>query len=103
MRWYEQNPELSELLNFIETLDIEDRNTVAHHLLQILISECGVNLDNEISGIADRDYSYNRWYDDIFDLSTAMEFMKQLPENKQEYALKRFLSEIVMSYVKKEI
>ena len=103
MRWYEQNPELSEILNFVESLNEAERNSVSQSLLHILITECSINLDSEISDIADKKYSYNRWYDDIYDLSSAMEFLKGLPQNKQQYVVKRFLSEVLMSYVKKEL
>ena len=102
-RWYEKNPELSELINFVQTLDEDDRVTVAQHLLQILVYECGIDLDVEFSKISLKNYSYNRWYDEIFDLSSALELLKNLPENKQEYVVKRFFSEIIMSYAKKEL
>ncbi|MBR1943757.1 hypothetical protein IJ843_08495 [bacterium] len=102
-RWYEKNPELSELIAFVQTLDEDDRVTVAQHLLQILVNECGIDLDVEFSKISLKNYSYNRWYDEIFDLSSALELLKNLPENKQEYVIKRFLSEIIMSYAKKEL
>ena len=65
MRWYEDNTELTELLNFIQTLSDEDKFTVANHLLQILVNECGVDLDNEISNITGKIYSYSRWYDAV--------------------------------------
>ena len=103
MRWYESNLELKELLNFIQTLDDDDKATVANHLLQILVNECGINLDKEISEISKKSYSYARWYDQLFDLSTAMEFLKNLPTNQQDFVVKRFMSEIIMSYLKEEI
>ncbi len=103
MRWYEQNSELNELLNFIETIENDNKTTVAHHLLQILINECDINLDNEINKLSKNNYSYNRWYDDVADLSTSLELLKQLPSGKQEYVVKRLLSEIIMSYTKKEL
>ncbi len=103
MRWYENNIELNELLNFIQTLDYEDRVTLAGHLLLILVNESDLDLDSEINEIANKNYSYKRWYDEIVDLSSAMEFLKKLPESKQNYVVNRFMSEIVMSYVKKEI
>lgn len=103
MRWYEQNHELSEMLNFVESLNDEEKSVAAKSLLNILITECGINLDLEISDIASKNYSYKRWYDDIYDLSSAMEFLKSLPEHKQQYVIKRLLSEVVMSYVKKEL
>lgn len=102
MRWYENNLNLTEILSFIENLSEDDRITVAKHLLQIVIMECNIDLDSEISKISKNDYSYNRWYDNIFDLSSAMEFMKNLPKNKQDYVAKRFVDEIYMSYLKKE-
>ncbi|MBR2525037.1 hypothetical protein IKE67_01085 [bacterium] len=103
MRWYENNLELSELLSFIETLEYDDKVTVANHLLQILICECGIDLDKEISEISGKNYSYSRWYDNFADLSTSMEFLKNLPKSKQDYAVKRFMSEIIMSYLTKEL
>lgn len=103
MRWYEKNPELSELLNFVMSLNAKDKDYLSKHLLHIVINECNVNLDNEISKISNNNYSYQRWYDEVFDLSTAMEILKNLPKNKQDYVVKRFLSEIIMSYAKKEL
>lgn len=103
MRWYEQNIELSEVLNFIQSLSDDDKLTVAKYLLQIVINECNIDFDKEISKSADVDYSYNRWYDEILDLSSAMEFLKNLPKNKQDYVVNRFISDIVIAYAKKEI
>ena len=84
-------------------LDDEDKDYLSKHLLHIVINECDVDLDSEISKIYNKNYSYKRWYDEVFDLSTAMEILKNLPENKQDYVVKRFLSEIIMSYAKKEL
>ncbi len=103
MRWYEKNPELSEILNFIQTLDSEDRDVIAKHLLQIVVNECNIDLDEEISQISEKKYAYKRWYDGNMDLSTSLEFMKNLSKFQQDYVVKRFLSEIIMSYAKKEI
>lgn len=102
-RWYEQNPDLNEVVNFIQSLDFDDRVVVAKYLLQILISECNINIDEELSKISTHDYSYNRWYDDNFDLSTAFELLKNLSKVEQDFVVSRFLSEIVMSFVKKEL
>lgn len=102
-RWYEQNPDLNEVVNFIQSLDFDDRVVVAKYLLQILISECNINIDEELSKISTHDYSYNRWYDDNFDLSTAFELLKKLSKVEQDFVVSRFLSEIVMSFVKKEL
>lgn len=103
MRWYEDNLELTELLDFIQTLDGDDKIVLANHFLQILVNEGDVDLDKEISELSDKSYSYSRWYDNIVDLSTSMEFLKNLPKNKQDFIVKRFVSDIIMSYLKEEI
>lgn len=102
-RWYEKNPDLNEVVNFIQSIDYEDRVVVAQHLLQILVNECHIDLDEELSRISKNNYSYNRWYDQNGDLSTAFELMKNLPTDLQDYVVNRFLTEIVLLFVKKEI
>ena len=102
-RWYEKNPDLTELINFIQSLDVEKQNIIAQHLLQILINECGIDLDKEISAISTKNYSYNRWYDKNYDISTALELLKNLSEVKQQFVVKRIVTEIIMSYTKEEI
>ena len=101
-RWYEQDIELNEVVNFIQTLDEEDRFVVAHHLLQIIINECDINIDEELSKFANKDYSFKRWYDKNRDLFSAFELLKDLPKKSQVYVVKRFLTSIIMSFAKKE-
>lgn len=103
MRWYEENSKLTELLNFVKTLDKEDCETVANHLLQILITECNVNLDKELSNAFNSEHPYKRWYDRNLDLSASMEILKNIPKEEQDYVVERFLSEIILSYAKKEL
>lgn len=101
-RWYENNPDLTELLNFIQSLDVESQNIISQHLLQILVNECGIDLDKEISKFSTNNYSYNRWYDKNINTSTALELLKNLPEVKQKFVIKRIITEIIMSYTKEE-
>ncbi len=103
MRWYENNNELSELLNFVESLNEDDKIVISQHLLQIVVNECNINIDNELSKFSRNDYSYQRWYDEVLDLSTSLEILKNLPDAQKDYVVKRFLSEIVMSYAKEEL
>lgn len=102
-RWYEKNPDLNEAVVFIQSLNDEDKSVVAYHLLQILVNECDINIDEQFSKFSNNNYSYRRWYDENRELSTAFELLKDLSEEKQEYVINRFLSEIVMSFVKKEL
>lgn len=102
-RWYEKNPNLAELINFIQSLTDEEKEIVGQHLLQILINECNIDLDKEFSEISTNDYSYNRWYDKNYDISSALELLKNLPEIKQQFVVKRIITEVIMSYAKKEI
>ncbi len=103
MRWYENNNELSELLNFVESLNEDDKIVISQHLLQIIVNECNINIDKELSKFSCNEYSYQRWYDDVLDLSTSLEILKNLPDAQKDYVVKRFLSEIVMSYAKEEL
>lgn len=102
-RWYEQSPNLNEAIDFIQSLDNDKRDFVVQHLLQILVNECNIDLDKEFSKFSGNNYSYKRWYDENFELSDALELLKNLPENKQNFVVDRFLSEVVMSFVKKEL
>lgn len=102
-RWYENNTDLNEVIIFIQSLDEDDRVVVAQHLLQILVNECEIDIDEELSKFSKNNYTYQRWYDECFDLSTAFELLKNLSKEKQEYVAGRFLTEIVMSFAKREL
>lgn len=102
-RWYEHYPEVVELMAFIQSLEPEKQVFISQQLLQILINECGLNLDKELTRISKNDYTYERWYDQDYGLSASFELMKKLPEAKRNFVVRRLLSEIVMGFAKKEI
>lgn len=102
-RWYEGHPEVTELMAFIQTLEREKQVFISQQLLQILINECGMNLDHELTRISQNKYTYKRWYDKDYGLSASFELMKDLPDIKRNFVIRRLLSEIVMGFAKKEI
>ena len=102
-RWYEKNPDLLELVTFMENLESEEQNFVANHILQILVNECGINLDEELSKFSKNNYSYKRWYDEDVCVSNMFELLKSLSDEMQNYVVKRALVEIIMAYAKKEL
>ena len=102
-RWYERYPEVVELMAFIQSLEPDKQVFISQQLLQILINECNMNLDRELTRISKNNYTYERWYDKDYGLSASFELMKDLPDIKRNFVIRRLLSEIVMGFAKKEI
>ena len=102
-RWYEENYDLAEVIEFIQSLSDKDKAIIGQHLIQILINEGNIDLDSEFSKTSGKNYSYSRWYDKNFDISSALELLKTLPDIKQQFIVKRIITEIIMSYAKKEL
>ena len=102
-RWYESHPEILELMAFIRTLEREKQVFISQQLSQILINECEMNLDHELTRISKNKYTYRRWYDKDYGLSASFELLKDLPDIKRNFVIRRLLSEIVMGFAKKEI
>lgn len=102
-RWYEKYPEIKELIAFIRTLEREQQIFITQQMLQILINECDMDLDSELTRISKNNYTYKRWYDEDYGLSSAFELLKDLPDIKRNFVIRRILSEIVMGFAKKEI
>ena len=102
-RWYEKHPEIKELMAFIRTLEREQQIFITQQMLQILINECDMDLDSELTRISRNNYTYKRWYDADYGLSASFELLKDLPDIKRNFVVRRVLAEIVMGFAKKEI
>lgn len=102
-RWYEAHPEIKELMAFIRTLEREKQIFITQQMIQILINECEIDLDSELTRISRNTYTYKRWYDKDYGLSASFELLKDLPDVKRNFVVRRLLSEIIMGFAKKEI
>ena len=86
-RWYENHPEIKELMSFIRTLEREKQIFITQQMLQILINECDMDLDSELTRISKNNYTYKRWYDKDPILKEALELLRLSPdETKSEAA-----------------
>ncbi|MGN1124673.1 MAG: hypothetical protein ACI4SM_00665 [Candidatus Gastranaerophilaceae bacterium] len=101
-RWYEKISDINDLVLFVEKLSPENQDEVAQHFFQILIYECGIDLDKEFSKFSENDYSYKRWYDNNYQISSALELLKHLPEDVQNFVVNRVLTDVVISFSKKD-
>lgn len=100
-RWYDKNPELNNLISYLEEQNDDVRNAFAQHLLQILIYEFNFKLDEQISQMSKPcDYTYNRWYDDNVELFTILEFIKTLSYDEQNYLVDSVVSHVLIENMK---
>jgi len=100
VRWYDKNPNLKDIFEFIEGLDESIQAQIAQDILQILISEFGANFDERINEITKNcTHDCNRWYDANIDLFTSFEIIKELPPHLQEEMVKKIVDSILFLYV----
>ena len=83
-RWYENHPEIKELMSFIRTLEREKQIFITQQMLQILINECDMDLDSELTRISNINYTYKRWYDKDRELADAFQYLKIMPFELQK-------------------
>lgn len=95
VRWYDKNPNLSEVFEFVQKLDVSIQAKIAQDIIQMLINDFGLNLDEEINRIS-KNYNYEckRWYDNNIDLFSSFEIIKNLPENYKNEIVKRIVEAI---------
>lgn len=94
IRWYDKNPDLNQVFEFLQKLDDATQDKIAKDIIQILINDFELNLDEEINNIS-KNYNYvcKRWYDNNIDLFSAFEIIKNFPDKlKSEVARKIFES-----------
>lgn len=100
LRWYDKNPDLKELFEFIRGLDKNYQGKIATEILQILLCDFNLDLDEKINTIA-REYKYDckRWYDENMDLFTSFEIIKSLSEGLQNEIINRIVKTILFIYL----
>ncbi len=96
VRWYDKDPDLSNLMTFLESLNEDVREEVAQDLIQIIMSELNTNKDGEISLLADNKIiEYKRWYDKNISLHSAIEIIKNLGTKERKEIISLIMESIV--------
>jgi len=103
IRWYDKNPDLKEVFEFIQGLDSPVQKEIAKDIIQILMNDFKLNLDTQINEIC-KNYNYDckRWYDENIDLFTSFEIIKSLPQETQGKVIKQIINSFLLMYLKKE-
>lgn len=100
VRWYDKNPDLKDVFDFIEELDESVQNKVAQDIFQILINDFRLDLDEKINTIS-KNYNYEckRWYDGNIDLYSSFEIIKSFSPQMQEQIIKKIIESILYIYI----
>lgn len=100
VRWYDKNPDLKDVFEFIEGLDSSVRAKVAQDILQSLMSDFGLDLDEQINTIS-KNYNFecNRWYDNNIDLFTSFEIIKSFSPELQQKIIEKIVTSILFIYL----
>lgn len=104
VRWYDKNPDLKEVFEFMEGLDSSIQKKIAQDILQSLMSDFELNLDEKINTIT-KNYNYNcnRWYDNNIDLFTSFEIIKSLSPQLQQQVIEKIITSILFIYLVEEV
>lgn len=101
VRWYDKNPELKEVFEFIQSLDKEHQKTIASDIIQILASDFGLDMDEKINTIVKQyDFDCQRWYDEDINLFSSFEIIKGLSKEMQTKVVKKIIETILFIYYK---
>lgn len=101
IRWYDKNPNLKDIFEFLEGLDKKRQKIIAQDVIQILMNDFGLNLDSEINKISENYiYDCKRWYDKDIDLFSSFEIIKSFPQKKQNEIAKKIVETILFIYLK---
>lgn len=103
IRWYDKNPDLKDIFEFIEGLDESIQKKIANDIVQILLNDFGLDLDEKINNIS-KNYTYEckRWYDNNIDLFTSFDIIKDLSEELQNEIAKKIVESILFVYLESE-
>lgn len=95
IRWYDQNPNLSEVFEIIQKLDTSVQSGVAQDIIQMLVSDFGLDLDKELNRIG-KNYNYEckRWYDHNIDLFSSFEIIKNFSDELKNETVNKMLASI---------
>ncbi len=99
IRWYDKNPNLKDVFEFIETLEKPKQDNIAQDILQILMNDFKLNLDEKINKI-NQDYNFEtqRWYDKNIDLFTSFAIIKDFPQEVQNQIVQKIITSLLLTY-----
>ena len=104
VRWYDKNPKLKELMEFIENLDQQRQAQIARDILCSLMCDYGLDLDDKINEIYEQyNYKCNRWYDQNPDLFTSVAIIREFPQDLQDEVVDNTIKTIVEIYIEEGI
>ena len=100
VRWYDKNPELKEVFEFIQGLDDSAQDAIAQDILQILMNDFTLDLDREINQICENyNYQCKRWYDKNIDMFTSFEIIKNLPDEMKKQVMNKIIETALLMYL----
>jgi hypothetical protein len=99
IRWYDKNPLMKDVFEFIQKLDFTNQSEIAKDILQILVKDLDINLDDSLNKISENyNYTCKRWYDNNIDLYSSFEVLKQLSAEQQKYVMNRVIESALLMY-----
>lgn len=99
IRWYDKNPLLKEVFEFIQKLDTHAQIEIAKDILQILMSDSNIDIDKALNEInQERPKNCNRWYDSNIDLHSSFAILKKLPDGYRKIILDRIIESALLMY-----
>jgi len=103
VRWYDKNPNLKDVFDFLEGLELTAQRKVAKDILLILLNDFHLDLDEGINKVS-KNYNYDckRWYDYNIDLFTSFEIIKTLSKTQQNQLIEKIVSSLIQSILKGE-
>lgn len=103
IRWYDKNPILKDVFEFIQKLNDETQKEIAKDIVQILMTDKTLKSDELINKIgANYNYKCQRWYDNNIDLFSAFEIIKDLPEIHQYEITQKIIESALLMHFKKD-
>ena len=83
-RWYDNYPELKQLILLLEKVDDSYTDLIAQDFIQIITEKYRNQFDDVIRKLSENPPpKYNRWYDTNYDLHTCIEFIKTLDDTEK--------------------
>ena len=96
VRWYDNDPNLSHLMRFLETLNDDIRDEIARDLIQIILSELNTDKDNNLTQLSElKITNYKRWYDQNISLHSAIELIKNLNQEHRDEIVSSIMESVV--------
>lgn len=103
IRWYDKNPDLKDIFDFLEGLELTAQKKVAKDILLILLNDFDLDLDERINRVS-KNYTYQckRWYDYNIDLFTSFELIRGLSKNQQNQLIEKIVASLIQSILNGE-